>query len=256
MPALLAVAAAEPIGVSELARRLGLMLSSTSTIVGELSRAGLLERAEDDQDRRRTIVRVHEDYRRCMEGGSKWRSRRFEAPLERLLTSSARALHGGLAHPARGSHAPARRGWPRRGLLVARRRRARGRRPCGATPFNLRWRLPRRDSGGSVARCSTNASVAAPTQSIAITANTSTTTLPVTAARASRETGIEMPMMPMIWGDARASPRGKPRRSRPEARGTSWGIRIGGKAAGEDTTAPGEPEFTDVSLSGGCANQR
>src|SRR6266487_3920085 len=40
--ALLAVAATEPIGVSELAKRLGLLLSSTSTIVGELSRAGLL----------------------------------------------------------------------------------------------------------------------------------------------------------------------------------------------------------------------
>lgn len=65
---LLAVAAAEPIGVSELAKRLGLLLSSTSTLVGELSRAGLLERAEDDRDRRRTIVRVHEDYRNAMEG--------------------------------------------------------------------------------------------------------------------------------------------------------------------------------------------
>jgi DNA-binding MarR family transcriptional regulator len=65
--ALLAVAAAEPIGVSELAKRLGLLLSSTSTIVGELSRAGLLERSEDDADRRRTIVRVHEDYRDAME---------------------------------------------------------------------------------------------------------------------------------------------------------------------------------------------
>ena len=60
--------AAEPISVSELAKRLGLLLSSTSTIVGELSRAGLLERAEDEHDRRRTIVRVHEDYRAAMEG--------------------------------------------------------------------------------------------------------------------------------------------------------------------------------------------
>jgi len=68
--ALLAVAAVEPISVSELAKRLGLLLSSTSTIVGDLSRAGLLERAEDDRDRRRTIVRVHEDYREAMEG---WR---------------------------------------------------------------------------------------------------------------------------------------------------------------------------------------
>lgn len=67
MPALLAVAAAGPISVSDLARRLGLLLSSTSTIVGQLSRAGLLERAEDEEDRRRTIVRLHEDYRVAME---------------------------------------------------------------------------------------------------------------------------------------------------------------------------------------------
>jgi DNA-binding MarR family transcriptional regulator len=67
MPALLAVAAAGPISVSDLARRLGLLLSSTSTIVGQLSRAGLLERAEDEEDRRRTIVRLHEDYRVPME---------------------------------------------------------------------------------------------------------------------------------------------------------------------------------------------
>ncbi len=66
--ALLAVAAVEPISVTELAKRLGLLLSSTSTIVGELSRAGLLDRAEDDRDRRRTIVRVHDDYRDAMEG--------------------------------------------------------------------------------------------------------------------------------------------------------------------------------------------
>jgi DNA-binding MarR family transcriptional regulator len=62
MPPLLAVAAAGPLSVSELARRLGLGLSTTSAIVGQLSRAGLLERAEDDADRRRTIVRLHEDY--------------------------------------------------------------------------------------------------------------------------------------------------------------------------------------------------
>lgn len=62
MPALLAVAAAGPLSVSELARRLGLGLSTTSAIVGQLSRAGLLERAEDETDRRRTIVRLHDAY--------------------------------------------------------------------------------------------------------------------------------------------------------------------------------------------------
>lgn len=63
MPALLAVAAAGPLSVSELAQRLGLGLSTTSAIVGQLSRTGLLERAEDEADRRRTIVRLHDDYR-------------------------------------------------------------------------------------------------------------------------------------------------------------------------------------------------
>ena len=82
--ALLAVAAVEPIGVSELAKRLGLLLSSTSTIVGELSRAGLLERAEDDQDRRRTIVRVHEDYRDAMEGWLEGALAPVRNTLERL----------------------------------------------------------------------------------------------------------------------------------------------------------------------------
>jgi DNA-binding MarR family transcriptional regulator len=83
-PALLAVAAAEPIGVSELAKRLGLLLSSTSTIVGELSRAGLLERVEDEHDRRRTIVRVHEDYRDAMEGWLEVALAPLRDTLERL----------------------------------------------------------------------------------------------------------------------------------------------------------------------------
>ena len=82
--ALLAVATIEPIGVSELAKRLGLLLSSTSTIVGELSRAGMLERVEDDQDRRRTIVRVHEDYRDAMEGWLEVAIAPFRTTLERL----------------------------------------------------------------------------------------------------------------------------------------------------------------------------
>jgi DNA-binding MarR family transcriptional regulator len=82
--ALLAVAAVEPISVSELAKRLGLLLSSTSTIVGELSRAGLLERAEDDRDRRRTIVRVHEDYRDAMGGWLETAVAPIRHTLERL----------------------------------------------------------------------------------------------------------------------------------------------------------------------------
>ncbi len=81
MPAVLAVAAGGPLSVSELARRLGLSLSSTSAIVGELSRTGLLERAEDDADRRRTIVRLHEDYRQLL---TEWLAE-AQAPLRGTL---------------------------------------------------------------------------------------------------------------------------------------------------------------------------
>ena len=61
-PALIAVMLSGPLSVSELARRLGHTLPTTSTIVGQLSRAGLLDRAEDENDRRRTIVRVHDEH--------------------------------------------------------------------------------------------------------------------------------------------------------------------------------------------------
>src|SRR5438445_6422312 len=93
--ALLAVAAAEPISVSELAKRLGLLLSSTSTIVGELSRAGLLERAEDEHDRRRTIVRVHEDYRAAMEGWLEIALAPIRDTLERLSPQARRHVMEG-----------------------------------------------------------------------------------------------------------------------------------------------------------------
>jgi DNA-binding MarR family transcriptional regulator len=67
MPVLLAVAASGPISVSDLAKRVGLLLSTTSTIVGQLNRAGLVDRAEDDHDRRRTIVALHPEYRVAMD---------------------------------------------------------------------------------------------------------------------------------------------------------------------------------------------
>jgi DNA-binding MarR family transcriptional regulator len=84
MPALLAVAVAGPLSVSELAQRLGLGLSTTSAIVGQLSRVGLLERAEDDADRRRTIVCLHEDYRDVIGGWAEQALAPLRGTLERL----------------------------------------------------------------------------------------------------------------------------------------------------------------------------
>jgi DNA-binding MarR family transcriptional regulator len=84
MPALLAVAAAGPLSVSELARRLGLGLSTTSAIVGQLSRAGLLERSEDEADRRRTIVRLHEEDREVIGRWAEQALAPLRSTLERL----------------------------------------------------------------------------------------------------------------------------------------------------------------------------
>lgn len=90
MPALLSVALAGPLSVSELARRIGLGLSTTSGIVGELSRAGLLDRTEDDNDRRRTIVDLHEDYRELLSGWTTEAMAPVRTTLEQL-TPEARA---------------------------------------------------------------------------------------------------------------------------------------------------------------------
>jgi DNA-binding MarR family transcriptional regulator len=90
MPAMLAVAAAGPLSVSELARRLGLGLSTTSAIVGQLSRAGLLERAEDEADRRRTIVRLNDRDREVIGAWAEQAIAPLRGTLERL-SPAARA---------------------------------------------------------------------------------------------------------------------------------------------------------------------
>ena len=67
MPVMIAVTLEDGLSVSEVADRIGLSVATTSLLVGELSRAGLVERAEDEHDRRRTIVTLHEDHREAMD---------------------------------------------------------------------------------------------------------------------------------------------------------------------------------------------
>lgn len=71
------------ISVSELAARMGLSLSTTSELVGDLSRARLVQRREDPANRRRTLVSLPESRRRVIEGFVAVRS----APLLRVLDS-------------------------------------------------------------------------------------------------------------------------------------------------------------------------
>jgi DNA-binding MarR family transcriptional regulator len=67
-PVLFAVALDSGMSVTELAERVGLSLATTSLLVGELSRAGLLARTEDERDRRRTIVTIAEAHEESVGG--------------------------------------------------------------------------------------------------------------------------------------------------------------------------------------------
>jgi DNA-binding MarR family transcriptional regulator len=92
---MLALAFEEQLSVSELAQRIGLSLATTSQLVGELSRAGFVERAEDERDRRRTLVRLPEAYRPAIRALLKQQV----APMERTL---ARLSPEARAHFAEG----------------------------------------------------------------------------------------------------------------------------------------------------------
>jgi DNA-binding MarR family transcriptional regulator len=70
--------------VSRLAERIGLSLGTTSLMVGELSRAGLVERAEDEHDRRRTVVTLHPDHRRTVQMLFRERTEPLRRALERM----------------------------------------------------------------------------------------------------------------------------------------------------------------------------
>jgi DNA-binding MarR family transcriptional regulator len=55
--------AGQSISVTELARRMGVSLSTASELVGDLARAGLVERREDPTNRRRTLAGLAEPHR-------------------------------------------------------------------------------------------------------------------------------------------------------------------------------------------------
>lgn len=80
-PLLLTLALEGESTVGELAGRIGLAPATTSLLANELNRAGLLERREDDRDRRRTIVSVPKQHRAVIEEHARQRI----APLQRAL---------------------------------------------------------------------------------------------------------------------------------------------------------------------------
>ena len=95
-PVLFAVAMDEGLSVSEIAERVGLSVATTSLMVGELSRAGVVARAEDERDRRRTIVTIPAEMQEAI---GTWKSQVLEPmrrTLERLPVEDREAFMRGL----------------------------------------------------------------------------------------------------------------------------------------------------------------
>ena len=86
-----------PMTVNDLAVRLEVAPTTVSLMVGELSRKGVLERKEDEADRRRRIVSVAADRRPAIES---WLARGATAWRDALepLTPDERRARGGLTN--------------------------------------------------------------------------------------------------------------------------------------------------------------
>ena len=89
------------ISVTDLARRLGLSLSTASELVGDLSRAGLVDRQEDPANRRRTLVSLTEQHRPAFEAFVAARAAPLLRVLENLSPRDREGFSAGLAAWAR-----------------------------------------------------------------------------------------------------------------------------------------------------------
>jgi DNA-binding MarR family transcriptional regulator len=79
-----------PLGVKELAARLEVAPATVSLMVADLSRQGVLERREDDADRRRTIVSIAPAHERSVTEWLAAGGRAWKAALEPLTADQRR----------------------------------------------------------------------------------------------------------------------------------------------------------------------
>ena len=91
------VAAEGPQTVGEIARNVGLSLPATSKLVRDLADAGLVERREDEEDRRRTVVELNEATAAKVRAWMAERSRPLEAALDSLTAPERAAFLKGLS---------------------------------------------------------------------------------------------------------------------------------------------------------------
>lgn len=90
------LAAVESMGVTQLAQVIGVSLSTASELVGDLSRAGIVERREDPSDRRRTLVRLSQQHRASVEELVASRAAPLIRVLERLSDRDRQGFAAGL----------------------------------------------------------------------------------------------------------------------------------------------------------------
>lgn len=95
-PPLIVLSLEGPLSVSELADRVGLTVATTSLLVGELSKAGLVDRREDERDRRRTIVSLTEEIRKIAEPRIQEHLQPFRRTLKRLSPAARRHFMEGV----------------------------------------------------------------------------------------------------------------------------------------------------------------
>lgn len=95
--ALAVIARDEGLAVGDLAERLGLSLTAASLLASELNMATLVERVEDQADRRRTLLHVAERFRPWVRDWLDERARPFRRTLDRLSPAQRQALAEGLA---------------------------------------------------------------------------------------------------------------------------------------------------------------
>lgn len=93
---LLQIAQAAPLGMSELAERMNVSLATVSQVVTDLEEWGLVERASDPGDRRRTLVNVAAEHRPTTRLILEQRLRPLDRALRRLEPDERNGLIRGL----------------------------------------------------------------------------------------------------------------------------------------------------------------
>jgi len=96
-PALMVIVTRQPLTVGALAGLLHFSLATTSQLVADLDRAGLVQRRQDQADRRRTLVEVSPHNAAAVQEWYASRAEPLRRALERLTPAERRSIISSLA---------------------------------------------------------------------------------------------------------------------------------------------------------------